>query len=259
METDKTDETPVARPLKRLLAFREPALLSSPAMPNPENPLESELGKLRKLASKLFYQRLGLLGTLVEFFKGEYRGVTQGFASMLVFGAICAICAFLIGRCTGPKKAGSHTLLDSPIVSATATALVVLENAAPNQMGEGRNMGAGASIGMGRDRAPYLTAFTSDNDRKPLGEHREEFRFVMPAPADSPSMGKPVRILADANRIEIVLTDTVFSKDSLVSGQIVWTINNTVAIKFEIPKQQPTADNRIIITDLKSGLRPLKK
>lgn len=145
--------------------------------------------------------------------------------------------------------------LRQAIASATATVSLDILRDDPI-FGGGIGIGGVIAFGKGNDALLEggVAQFGSGDAKMENGANK--YQFVCPASVDSNYMGKPISDLLDAQYIQIE-SPLLKKGSSVLSGSVVWVINNSITLKFTIPPQVPDDKSQIFIRDLSDGFKPL--
>ena len=158
--------------------------------------------------------------------------------------------------------------LNEPLMSAVAVVTIDFEPAPGREYKPGPHIGSGAVAGFVRRTEIFepktefpLIAFTTTGYVSAPEAGIVRYRFTCDQIQDgSDFMNKPLARISRATSLQVELSKKTINTDRISGGEIVWTLNNRVALRFTLPPQaiEVIGDLHVLkVGDFKEGMAPL--
>jgi len=138
---------------------------------------------------------------------------------------------------------------EQPIAAAKATIeiRVVSQDKLNNHF---MDRGGYAAIGKGNDAMLVARGTESSGIQQGNGEvlYTAEFN----SPASDPGIGKQLKVLSFVDYFQIVL-DVIPKNANIIGGKIIWALNNSITLTFDIPMQISDDQQRIFVREVKNA------
>jgi len=174
---------------------------------------------------------------------------------VLVVMAIFALPKFhLFGNRSQETHLEAENILDKPIVVANATVEVKI---ASDWDFDGRVANTKAHLAFVKGDKPMLITSAIGYTASQTGNDEVVYKAKLDMDAKDSAVGNPASFLKDADYIQIEF-GRMPSDSSVLGGDAICIINNSVSLKFSIAPQR-VVNNRIFIRDLSESLQVLNE
>jgi hypothetical protein len=142
--------------------------------------------------------------------------------------------------------------LQKPISSATATIELTIKS---DEQVDTHYMDSGGYIAFGKGSTALLKTGSHESWARQTGKGEVVYRSVFTMQADDVAVGRPIDFLKDADFLQVEFFQMP-AASQVLSGKIIFVVNDSTRLEFLIPQQQSQA-KKVFVRDLTGGLMPL--